>query len=206
MEFADYLNVFKKNWILIVCSMIVLGSIAFILTVRQPTTYQASAALEVNKQQTVKQTDVSYYEYDNYYNVQAAAAFSDNIVGWMSAPATVAEIFKSAGIDLPRGDLVSLSKIFTAKKSLATSSVITIAYSSTDPDQAKKLIKTANEVMTNKISQYNTADTSAKFTVVTSEPVVVVAPKQITINTVIAVVVGLLLATGLAFAKESVKK
>jgi len=206
MSFAEYLNVFKKNWILIVTSMIVLGLAAFILTNRQATTYQSSTALEINKQQDIKQAEVSYYQYDNYYNLQAAASFSDNIIGWMSAPSTVAEIFKNAGYDLPEGDLVSLGKVFTAKKNLSTSSVVNITYASTDPDKAEKLIKTAAQAMTGKVSNYNVTESGAKFSVIASDPVVVVVPKQTVINTIVAVVVGLLLSAGIAFAKDSLKK
>lgn len=206
MDFTEYLNVFKKNWILIIVFMVIFGALAFVLTNRQATTYQSSIALEVNKQQDVKQSNVSYYQYDNYYNVQAAAAFSDNIVGWMTAPSTAAEIFKDAGYDLPKGDLVSLGKEFVAKKNLATSSVVNITYSSTDPDKAEKLIKTAAKTMSDKVSQFNTTESGAKFSVFTSDPVVVVVPKQTTVNTVVAVIVALLLCTGISFARESLKK
>lgn len=206
MSLAEYLNIFKKNWILIIISMILFGGVAFIMTNRQATTYQSSVALEVKKQQDVKQSEVPYYQYDNYYNVQAAATFSDNIVGWMTAPSTAAEIFRDAGYDLPKGDLVSLGKLFTAKKNLSTSSVVNIGYSSIDPDKAEKLIKTAARIATNKVSQYNASEDGAKFSVASSDPVVVVVPKQTAINTMVAAVVALLLLAGVSFARESLKK
>jgi len=206
MEFSDYIAILKKNILLMLALGIVLGLVAFFATSKQPTSYQATSALEILRDQTQKQSDVAYYQYDNYYNVQVSANLSDNLVGWLAAPSTVAEIFRGAGYDVPSGDLRDLGKIFTVKKKISTSSVIDVSYVSTDSDKAESLMKAAMTNLKGKVEQYNKSDNSSKFSVSISEPVVIIAPKQLTINTVVAVIVGLLIGTGIAFARESTKK
>lgn len=206
MEFSAFMQIFKKNiWIFLVV-VIVFGVVAFAFTYQKPATYQATSAMEVARSQTQKQSQVPYYEYDNYYNVQVSAGLSDNLVGWLAAPSTVAQIYKNAGYDIPKAKLTDLSKVFTVKKKVASSSVLDVSYTSPDPDKAQNLIKAAMDDLKSKVEQYNKADDSAKFSVNVSDPVVIISPKPTAINTVIAIVIGLLVSVGIAFGKESLKK
>ena len=206
MEFADYIRIVKKNLLMIVVVTVLFGLAAGIVTARQDTSYQASTSIEIARLQSVDQNKVGYFQYDDFYATQVATTFSDNVVGWLASPAMVAEIFQKAGYDLPSGNLKDLGKVFTAKKNVATSTVIVVNYFSTDYNKSEKLIATAAQVLKTKIEGYNSSASSAKFSVDVTTPVVIASPKPTALNTVIAAVVGLFISFGVAFLGESLKK
>jgi capsular polysaccharide biosynthesis protein len=206
MEIADYLAMIKKNIGVFVVLIVLFGGLTGYLTAVQKPTYQTSIAVDITRHQSQKQTDVSYFQYDNYYNTQAAGAISNNIAGWFSSASVVSEIFVTAGYERPEGSLKDIGKIFTAKKKVADSSVIDISYSSDDSVKADKLIKRAGEIVKSKIAEYNRTDSSGSFDVFVSDPVVVETPKMVALNSIIAAIIGLFLAFSYASIKESLKK
>ena len=206
MELGEYLQILRKYIWVIVITTIVFGLAAYLLTIRQKINFQSSTGIEISRVETAKQSSVPYYEYDNYYGTQVATTLSDNIVGWLSSPAMVAEIYQKAGYPLPPGNLRDLGKIFTAKKQAATSTVINISYSSTDKEQSEKLIAAAAEVLKKQIESENANSEGAVFRVSSANPVVIEAPKPIALNTAIAVIIGLFLSVGFSLLKESLKK
>lgn len=206
MEISDYLTMIKKNISVFVLMIILFGGLTGYFTATQKPVYQTSIAVDITRHQSQKQTDVDYFQYDNYYNTQAAGAISNNIAGWFSSASVVSEIFVSAGYEKPEGSLKDISKIFTAKKKVADSSVIDISYSSDDATKAGVLIKKAGEIVRSKVAEYNKTDSSGSFDVFVSEPVVVETPKMTALNSIVAAIVGLFLAFSYASIKESLKK
>lgn len=206
MDIRDYYEIIKKNIAYILLITIVFAAVAMIATIRKAPVFQSSATIEITKSAGNSQANVPYYQYDNYYSVQAASALSDNIIGLANGPATVAEIFQKSGYDLPTGDLKALSKVFTAKKYVTTSGVIELSYSSENQQMAKDLINAATSVLKDKISQYNTTDNNGKFAILTGSPVIIEAPKATALNTVIAAFVGLFVSLGLVFFREALKR
>lgn len=206
MEIKEYFQVLRRNWILIVVTIIVFCLVAFLVTKRQPYNYQASSAIEIVRYQTQRQADVLYFQYDNYYANQAASAVSDNAIGWLSSASTVAEIYQKAGYPLPTANIRNLGKTFTLQKKVSTSAVIDVAYSSRDQEQARNLIKTASEVVKERVEQQNKNDTSSVLSVRVNEPVSIADPKLTGLNTAIAGFVGLLMALGIVSIREALKK
>ena len=203
MEIGDYFKIIKKNLPAIFLIPIVFAVITLVVTWQSPFSYQSSSAIEITRYQTQKQDEVNYFLYDNYYNTQVATTFSDNVVGWVSTPSTVAETFREAGLALPRVSLRELGKTFTAKKKVDKASVVDLSYTSNNPEKAEKLMQTLTGVLKNKVEKYNSTDSSAKFVVTTANPVVIASPKLYTLNTIIAVFVGLFISLGYLFLKES---
>jgi capsular polysaccharide biosynthesis protein len=206
MEIADYLAMIKKNIAVFIVMIVLFGGATAYFTATQKTVYQTSIAVDVTRHQSQKQSDVNYFQYDNYYNTQAAGAVSNNIAGWVSSASVVSDIFLASGYEQPTGTIREISKTFTAKKSVADSSVVDISYSSDDSAKAQALIKKVGETVKAKISSYNETDSSGKFEVFVSEPVVVETPKMVVLNTIIAAIIGLFLAFAYASIKESLKK
>lgn len=206
MEISDYLAMIKKNIVVFIVMIVAFGGLTGYSTSSQKPVYQTSIAIDITRHQSQKQTDVDYFQYDNYYNTQAAGAISNNIAGWFSSASVVSEIFVTAGYERPEGSLKDISKIFTAKKKVADSSVIDISYSSDDAAKANDLIKRAGEIVKLKIAEYNKTDSSGSFDVFVSEPVVVEMPKMVVLNSIIAAIIGLFLAFSYASIKESLKK
>jgi capsular polysaccharide biosynthesis protein len=206
MELSEYLHILRKNIWIIIITTLVFGLASYILTSKQKVSYQASTGLEISRAETAKQSTVQYYEYDNYYGTQVATTLADNVVGWLSSPAMVAQIFQKAGYPLPPGSLKDLGKVFTAKKQVATATVINISYSSTDQEQSKKLIAAASEVLKDQIENTETGADSATFKVKSVNPVVIAAPKPTVLNTVIAAVIGLFLSISFSLLRETLKR
>jgi len=206
MELNEYLHVLKKYIWVIIVTTVVFGLVAYILTARQKVSYQASTGLEISRTEATSQAAVPYYEYDNYYGTQVATTLVDNVVGWLSSPAMVAQIFQKAGYPLPPGNLRDLGKIFTAKKQVATATVINISYASTDQEQSEKLIAAASEVLKNQIENTGSGSDSTAFKVRSVNPVVIATPKPLALNTVIATIIGLFLSVSFSLLRETLKR
>lgn len=203
MEVKDYFKVITKNLWVIILITAVFAIAAYVVASRKPLSYQASTAISVTKQSETSAKE--FYTFDNYYTIQAASVLSDSLVGLFASPSFVFETFQKAGYDLPSIDLKSLAKLFTAKKQVATSAVITVNYSDNDELKATKIIKTA----TSGIETYVESSYSGKtgnFEITATEPVVVPAPKTTGVNTFIAAFVGLFVSLGIVFVKESLSK
>jgi capsular polysaccharide biosynthesis protein len=206
MEIADYISMIKKNVVVFIVMIALFGGLTGYFTTISKPIYQTSIAIDIIRHQNQKQTDVDYFQYDNYYNTQAAGAISNNVAGWLSSASVVSEIFSSTGYERPIGNLRDIDKIFTAKKKVTDSSVIDISYSSDDSVKAEKLIRKVGEIVKAKVAEYNENDSSGTFEVFVSEPVVVETPKMTSLNVVIASIIGLFLAFSYASIKESLKK
>lgn len=203
MEVKDYFKIITRNLWLIALITVVFALCAYVVAYRKPLSYQASTALSVTKQ--TEAANQAFYTFDNYYTVQAAGVLSDSLVGLFSSPSFVYETFQKAGYDLPDTSLKALAKIFTAKKQVATSAVVTVNYSDNDQVKAKRIVETATDQIKNYVeSSYSSR--SGSFEVVATLPVVVAAPKTTGVNTFIAAFVGLFVSLGVVFVKESLSK
>lgn len=206
MDIADYLAILRKNVVMIVGVTIVFVTIAIAVTWKIPVDYQSSCAVEVSRYQTQNQSDVSYFQYDNFYNTEVATTYANNLVGLATAPSIVAETYQRAGIAIPDVSLKDLGKTFTAKKKVDGSSVVDLTYSSKDSQKSEVMITTLSKILKEKIEDTNADDASAKFNVATSSTVVVANPKTYTLNAIIAGIFGLFLAVSYSFLRESLKK
>lgn len=204
MDLKEYFRVLGKNWIMMVVIIVLFVVAAVFWTARQPLTYSASASIDISRSEN-NPSSVGYYQYDSYYTNLSANSISDNVVGWVSSPSIVSEIYKKAGLELPKGDLKSLGKIFTAKKKVSTAPVIDISYTSDNPGQSSTLIDTAANVLKQKVEDYNKNADAGTFQVNTSSPVVIENPKPFSINIFIAAFAGLLISLAVAFTKEALK-
>lgn len=205
MEIKDYIRFLSKNYLMVLVITVLFAGIAYFISVTKPPTYQTSASLEVSRFEKKSQSEVSYFQYDNFYSYQTASAASDNLIGWIMSAATVAEIYEKAGYDVPDTSLKELAKTFTANKAIGTSAVVSISYSSPNKEESISMISTATDVLKDKIENYNSVSEQNVFSVQTSSPFTVVAPKMEGINTIIAAFVGLLLSIGVASIREAIR-
>ncbi len=206
MEVSDYIKFLSKNYLIILIITAVFAAVAYIISSSSPNTYQSSASIEVTRFENVPQSEVPYFQYDNYYSYQAASAASDNLIGWIESASTVAEVYEKAGYKLPNASIKDLSKTFTATKTVGTSAVVSFHYSSKDKTQSEKMVSTATGVLKQKVESYNQTAGQNVFSVQYSEPVTVVSPKMEALNTIIAAFVGFLVAIGTVSIKEAIRK
>ncbi len=205
MEIKDYYQILKKNLWLILSITAIFGLVAYLVTASAKPTYQSSVAIEIARQQSQPQTDVNYYQYENYYSQASSSYISSNVIDSLSSASTVAKIFETAGYSLPTGDVKELGKTFTIRKKPETSTVVDVSYSSKDRDQAEKIMLAASQVVQDKITSYDKTDLSGKFVARTDQPVVITVPKQTAINTIIAAFLGLIVSLGIVSIREAIK-
>ncbi len=205
MEVKDYIRFLSKNYIVVIIITLTFALITYLITIAQPNTYQSSASLEVIKLETKPQSETPYFQYDNYYSYQAASAASDNLIGWIESAATVAQVYNKAGYQIPSANIKDLSKTFTATKTVGTSAIVSISYSSKDKKQAEDMVSTATEILKEKVEAYNKSSDQKMFSAQYSEPVTVVAPKMEILNVVIATFIGILAAIGTISIREAIR-
>jgi capsular polysaccharide biosynthesis protein len=205
MEIKDYYLILKRNIWLIVIITVVFALVAYFMTLTGKDSYQSSVAIEVDRLSSQPQSEVSYYQFENYYSQQVSTFISSNISDWMTSASTVAKIFETAGYPTPSGDIKDLGKTFTVRKTQESSSIVDISYTSSNKDQSEKVISAASEVITNKVNEYSKSDTNGKYIVKSDTPVTVTTPKQTTINTIIATFLGFLISLGIVSIREALK-
>lgn len=206
MDIIDYLNLVKKNIALILSSIVIFVAIALLLTWKTPVTYQSSSALEITRTPLQTQSNVEYFQYDNFYNTQVATTFANNAIGLIGAPSVVAETYQKAGYEIPPSNLRDLGKTFAAKKKTDGSSVVDVNYSSKDKTKAQTMIASLSSIIKEKIESNNAKDTSARFTVNVTNPVIIATPKMYTLNAIVAGIFGLFISISYALIANSIKK
>ena len=101
MELKEYFKIIGRYKMLFWTLVIITGLAAFLWSRYQPQSYLASTTLTVNKSSNLTQSELNYYIFDNYYNVQSSGLFSQIVGSWFESPAVVKEIYKKADIELP---------------------------------------------------------------------------------------------------------
>lgn len=205
MEIKDYYLILKRNLLILIVITLLFGVVAYLFTSFQKPTYQSSIAIEISRIPALSQSQVDYYQFDNYYTSTVAAQLATNISDWIISPSTVTEVFQKAGYPLPTSDLKGLTKVFTVSKKQESSSVITASYSSLDQSQAEKVIAAAGEAVKENIDEYNKTESAGKFLARASDPVVIANPKKTVLNTVIALFLGFVISLGIISLKEALK-
>jgi len=204
MELRDYVRIIQKHLIVFLIVVILGGGFAFFFTKRQPTSYTAQTTFTVNKSSALKQSQVSYYLYDNYYNVQSAGLFSQVVTTWFSSPAVVNEIYQKAGLTAPNSQN-ALAKAFKAVRD--EPATINVTISGGNQDELLKLINSASDILQQKTNELNNGDTVyeiAKF-----QPIVSKHSSNLIMNTAIGLVagaiLGIVLVLGIAYFRKEDK-
>lgn len=180
-----------KNILMIIVLIIIAMAAAWYFTTKKPVVYEANTLLILHKKVDPKEITNNFYQYDNYYAIQAAGLEADNLSVIITSPNVVTEIYKNANLEVPAVPFKTLAKDFRTKK-VATINALDIFIDSSNNEEAQKLVKSAAEVLKTK--------TDPKFNVEISEPIVKEVQPNLTLNLIvagaIALIVGLLFAFG----------
>lgn len=202
MELRDYFKIISKHFSIFIIIVILTTVFAFVLTKTKPTAYTASTTFTVNKTSSLKQSEVNYYLFDNYYNVQSAGLFAQIVALWFESPALVTEIYQKAGVETPNISQKALGKTFKAV--FEVPSIINASITGSDQDKLSKLLDASYDVLQSKTDELGKNDTAfyklAKFT-----PIVTKDQPNILLNTLIGLVAGLILGALVAMAIEYFK-
>ena len=203
MEFKDYVKLIKKKiWLLIGIVIIsILG--VYYFTVSAPVTYDGSAFINIAVQKQVK-SDATYYDYDNYYALQASSLFADSVVTWLKDPSNVVAIYNSAELTTPDINLKDYSKVIKATK-LQPSSVQIIT-NNKDSDSAKKLAESSIDFVKSKLDTWKTENLANDLFFDSTQPVVSEHKVNLMLNLLIGLVFGVVLGLFVIYLQESLKE
>lgn len=190
MELRDYFSLIWRYKYVVLLTVIIATLAAFILTKFSPTTYTASTTVTVNKTNALKQSQVNYYLYDNYYNVQSAGLFSQIVAQWFSSPSFVKEIYQNANLAIPEVSDKALAKVFNAV--WVQPATINISTLGTDNEQLNKLITSAIRTTQQETDKLGKNSDSA-YEIASFTPVVIKNQANLKLNTGVGFVSGLIL-------------
>lgn len=197
MEMREYFKIIGNYWKVFV-AIVILGTLAtFIFTKMQPTKYTASTTFTVNKNSALKQTEVNYYLYDNYYNIESAGSFAQVVANWFMSPAFVDEVYKNAGLEVPN---VSQSKLAnTFRSAYMQPATIDVSISGSNKDELTKLINSAAVVVqeqTNKLGK----NSDSFYEIAKFDPIVSQNNPSLILYTLIGFFASVLLGAVIVFA------
>lgn len=198
MGIKQYIELLKAKIITIIAVTLIFALAGFVGTSLQKPVYQASSSIAVTTSTPVKQQQVDFFLYDNFYSVQSGSYLAESVASWLTSPSVVADIFKTAGFQLPPVDARKLGKTFTALKQNTYSAVVDFSTKDGNRDKAGKLVASANDVLTKMVKGLGSDDkTGITYETVTSQPVVIEVPKKTMFNTVLAAIGGLIVSIAL---------
>ena len=204
MELREYFLIIGRYKIIFwgVVILVLAGTILF--TKLQPKSYLASTTITVNKASSLKQSQVNYYLFDNYYNVQSSGLFSQIITSWFSSPALVKEIYFKANISLPPISQKKLAKIFKAVRQ--EPATINVSVTNSNKEEAEKLISAAASVMQDKSNELGRSDRENVYDIVTFSPIVSDASANLWLNVIIGLISGILVGIVLTLGVDYFKR
>lgn len=93
------------------------------------------------------------YDYDGYYSLKATELFGDSVVGWFASPTFIAELYQSAGHQLPDDRVSEAVAHFRVKRASAQS--VVVRYVEYDRALAQSLATAASQLVSLKASRMN---------------------------------------------------
>lgn len=204
MELKEYFRIIGRYGKVFWALVILTGAAAFLFTKMQPQSFLASTTLTVNKSSTLSQSQVNYYIFDNYYNVQSSGLFSQIVVSWFGSPAVVKEIYNKAGVTLPDVSQKKLTKAFKAiREEPAT---INVSLTGTNKEETEKLINASAELMQDKTNELGRADKENVYDIVKFQPIITETTPNLWLNTLIGLIAGVFLGAILALSLDYFKR
>lgn len=203
MELREYLAIIgKRSWLFItVILLITMGT--YLFTVSQPKSYDASSFVNVVVKQSTEQKP-DYYDYDNYYSLQASSLFADTIIAWLKDPSNVIKIYNQAQIERPDIKLNNFSRLIKTRKN--NPATVQVMFNHKDKLIAESLINTTVKFIEDKTNQWAQQDLIKDVYIDNSQPIVIEYKPSVLLNTVIGFVAGIVLGLALVFFVEYLKK
>lgn len=203
MDIRDYLKLLRRFWIVIVVIVVLGAAASYFFSRKQPPTYTASNTLTITKTNALKQSEVNFYLFDNYYENQEANIISQTLVGWFSSSSFVQEIYQKAGVDSAHLSMRELSSAFTAVRT--DPATITLSINGKDENQVSNLINAAPDVLQTEANNFSKNNNST-YKVFRLNPVIVENKPSLLLNTLIGfaggVILSLLVIFGIIYFKK----
>jgi capsular polysaccharide biosynthesis protein len=204
MELRDYVRIWGRHITLIVIIAIIGATSAYFFAKRQPIQFEGTTTFTVTKPS--QPASNNFYEYDQFYAVQASTIFADTIASWLQDPNTVAEIYDAAKVEVPAGGTTKISKVFRVRKQPQTTTLY-LTVRNTDQDKVNGVVGSAQTVVESKLSDLRSQSKDPNyFQVATTTPrVFAIEPKPYLsglFGLVSGLILGLLTAWLLEYLRE----
>lgn len=200
MELRDYLKIIgKKIWVFLACIIIItLGS--YLFTKMQPISYEGgfSAYVIVNDGANSNLSiNDKYFSYDDYYAWQSSTAFADTVVSWLGDPANITEIYAKTNSTINTGGLKNYSKLFTVKKQLPSTVVVSI--DSRDKNEVENLLAGAQEFIKAKTADWINRGIIQNTAIDVNNSIIVTQKPAVALNSALGLVAGIIIGLVLVF-------
>lgn len=201
MTLRQWFQVIKKRKliIIVITGIVILATVLF--TLLSKPTYEAGISFAIKKDNVSDLSQADFYQYDDYYSIQASGMFADSIIGWLATPGLASEIYSQANIPLPQISISKLAKSFRAKRKTGTN-IIDLVIKSDNRSKAELLANTISDMAQKKALEIQPTKSATNFKVLAHSPVVVEIKPKILQNTIFGLLTGLILAIIIAFTVE----
>lgn len=196
MELRDYLKIIQKRAVLLLIITILVAIFSYFFAKNQKPRFEGLISVSVQKlPEEAGRAD--FYQYDRFYNLQAASFYIDDIIGRLKAPNVVLEAFKKANTSPESSDSRYLSTFFRTTKQ-PQSGVLAISFKSKNKERVEKIAQSLPQVLEEK--------NDPVFKVTYSNPEIITHLANVTNTTAVGLVVGLILGLIVVFLTEYVIK
>lgn len=172
MDVELYKYMFSHYWKLLVTITILVVMVSWLLVVNKSVQYQGSAYLSA-AQQNQAQPDTDFYQYDQFYTLQGSGFLARLLESWLKDPATVKQIFdnEQLGDKIQGLNLLQLSKLL--KPEVKGNNSLQIYYADRDRETVGKILGEAQNILRQRLEQYQNQGFYQSFTLISSEPLVI---------------------------------
>jgi capsular polysaccharide biosynthesis protein len=202
MELKEYYKIWRSQISVVIYAILIAVVIVYAWSVRESQIFSASLILNISRAETQPTVE---YKYDQFYRLGADEKFADTIAEWLKSPGVAKDIFDKAGANSDQKTMRSLSKSFQAEKK--SSEIVSLSFSSSSEDEAKKIATSVSSVISDKTKSLNAdAHDQNWFQVETSNLVILKNTQDLRLNLSLAALAGLFVGTLLAFGKHYIRE
>lgn len=197
--------VLQYRWLIILTALIAAAA-GLIYSYAKPVEYDTSISFFVNR---INIQETEDYQYDGYYAIQASDLFSQNVMSWMMTPSVLLQVYDKAGIDPQIKTVEQFTSRFRVRQYSPQN--IAVRFRERDEDTAQTIADAIIATVQEQSSQaIKTESDKSHFEVVGATPVIVEKKPIVWLNTLLALVAGLLIglagAYAIAFVKTGMRK
>jgi len=169
MELRDYVAIVGRYkwlfWGVVLISTLAVGY----YTAGQPKRFEGSVTLYVS-QSTPPVTQADQNQYGNYYAIQGAGLYANELKSFITDPAVVSRVFTRAGYGLPDLRLTRLGQVFVTKA--VEPSGVQISYDDSSADRVTNLLKAAADELMGQTKSIQSAGAGQALVVTSTDPYV----------------------------------
>jgi len=202
MELRDIFKIISQRIWIFILIIVIVGVGTYFYTQSQSSKFIGS--LTIYTMINPQADNPNYYEYDNYYTFQASESLLDTISAWFKDPAYLTQIYSMANEDLPDIKFKKYATLFSIKKNIPSSLVISI--NSTSQDYVRNVLESAKQFSIDNLTLWQKNGLVKNASISASDIFIVNEKPDMAINLVLGLISGFVIACLFVFGLEYFKK